>query len=449
MSFPKYTRYKDSSVEWLGEVPEHWTTQRLKFIFSTKKRIAGAEGFDVLSITQQGIVIKNIEGNKGQFSDDYSKYQIVECGDFAMNGMDLLTGYVDLSIFYGVTSPDYRVFSLIDEAAWDKDYLLRLLQNGYKQKIFYAFGQGASQLGRWRFPTQAFNDFIFPRPPKAEQSAIAALLDRETAKIDALVAEQEKLIELLKEKRQAVISNAVTKGLDPNVPMKDSGVEWLVEVPEHWGHPRKLNDLAAPERHAFVNGPFGSDLLTSELTTEGVPVIYIRDIKEAGYIRVSEWCVTREKADDIRFCNVIPDDILIAKVGDPPGLAVVYPKNEPEGIVTQDVIRIRVDRSFVHPFFLRYCMNSDYGKAIIDNISVESTRTRVSLGEYKTLRFVLPPLEEQMKISCYLDEVTEKLNSLQLEAQLTIDLLKERRSALISAAVIGKIDVRELANATQ
>ena len=109
-----------------------------------------------------------------------------------------------------------------------------LFQAGYKNKIFYAFGQGSSQLGRWRFPTEQFNSFKFPNPPFQEQKQIATFLDRETAKIDELIAEQKNLIELLKEKRQAVISHAVTKGLNPSAPMKNSGIEWLGEVPEHW-----------------------------------------------------------------------------------------------------------------------------------------------------------------------------------------------------------------------
>jgi type I restriction enzyme S subunit len=226
--------------------------------------------------------------------------------------------------------------------------------------------------------------------------------------------------------------------------MKDSGIEWLGEVPAHWGFSKKLADLAAKHRHSFVNGPFGSDLLTSELIAEGVPVIYIRDLKSAGYQRVSEWCVTPEKAMEIVFCNVLPDDILIAKVGDPPGLAAVYPKGEPEGIVTQDVMRLRADLEQVDPRFLVFLLNSDYGRALIDSISVESTRTRVGLGDYKTLRFVLPVLDEQRQIVFFLDEQTTKLDTLTAEALRAIDLLKEHRCALISAAVTGKIDVRGL-----
>ena len=234
MSFLRYPKYKVSGVEWLGEVPAHWEVVKVRWLCEIKKRIVGELGFDVLSITQKGIRVKDTESNDGQLSMDYTKYQLVEVGDFAMNHMDLLTGYVDLSSIVGVTSPDYRVFSIRDPSVCHPKYVLYLLQNGYLNKVFFAFGQGSSQLGRWRLPTDQFNDFWFPLPSPEEQCAIATFLDNETAKIDALVAEQEKLIALLQEKRQAVISHAVTKGLDPNAPMKDSGVEWLGEVPRHW-----------------------------------------------------------------------------------------------------------------------------------------------------------------------------------------------------------------------
>ena len=162
MSFPKYEAYKDSGVEWLGKVPEHWDVDRLRFIFEIVKRIAGADGFDVLSITQRGVKVKDLESGEGQLSSDYSKYQIVEKGDFAMNHMDLLTGYVDVSPFEGVTSPDYRVFQLFDKGRDYSQYLLRLLQNGYHQKLFFPYGQGAAHLGRWRLPKEDFKNFLFP-----------------------------------------------------------------------------------------------------------------------------------------------------------------------------------------------------------------------------------------------------------------------------------------------
>src|SRR5277367_4484269 len=140
MSFPHYERYKDSGVEWLGEVPEHWSIRRMKTLFEIKKRIAGETGYDVLSITQNGIKIKDTESNEGQVAMDYAKYQFVYSGDFAMNHMDLLTGYIDISKIEGVTSPDYRVFSIRNATLCHPSYFLRLFQSAYHLKIFYAFG---------------------------------------------------------------------------------------------------------------------------------------------------------------------------------------------------------------------------------------------------------------------------------------------------------------------
>lgn len=201
---------KDSGVEWLGKIPKHWQTKRVKYLFAIKKRIVGTLGFDILSITQQGIVIKDIEANTGQFSMDYSKYQLVDQGDFAMNHMDLLTGFVDISNYLGVTSPDYRVFSSIDKNNYSPLYSLYLFQNAYLNKIFYALGQGVSNFGRWRLPTEQFNNFILPIPPREEQQAIVDFLEDERSKIDALIAKAQHAIALAQEHRDALISAAVT-----------------------------------------------------------------------------------------------------------------------------------------------------------------------------------------------------------------------------------------------
>ncbi len=205
---------KDSGVEWMGEVPEHWDIIKIKWLFEIKKRISGEIGYDVLSITQNGIKIKDTESGDGQLSMDYSKYQFVEVGDFAMNHMDLLTGYVDISRYHGVTSPDYRVFSIRNEAVTANQYFLYLFQMAYKNKLFFPFGQGSSQLGRWRLPTEQFNDFLFPLPAIDEQQAIAKNLDKETTKIDKLIEKSKRSIELAKEHRAALISAAVTGKID-------------------------------------------------------------------------------------------------------------------------------------------------------------------------------------------------------------------------------------------
>jgi type I restriction enzyme S subunit len=179
-----------------------------------KQRISGTQGYDILSITHQGIKVKDTESGDGQLSMDYSKYQFVEIGDFAMNHMDLLTGYVNISSYFGITSPDYRVFCLVDKERSADRFYLYLFQNAYRSRIFFPFGQGSSQLGRWRLPTDEFNAFSLPRPILREQQTIAAFLDQETAKLDALITEAQRAIELLKEGRTALISAAVTGKID-------------------------------------------------------------------------------------------------------------------------------------------------------------------------------------------------------------------------------------------
>ncbi|MCS3803497.1 type I restriction enzyme S subunit [Chromobacterium alkanivorans] len=412
MSLPRYPQYKDSGATWLGEVPANWETRRVKFLFEIKKRIAGEEGYDVLSITQQGIKVKDIESNDGQLSMDYAKYQFVEIGDFAMNHMDLLTGYVDISQYFGVTSPDYRVFSVRDDTVCNARYFLYLFQNGYRKKIFYAFGQGASQFGRWRFPTEQFNDFIFPLPPRSEQTAITNFLDRETGKIDALIAEQEKLLTLLTEKRQATISHAVTKGLNPNAPMKDSGVAWLGEVPVHW-------DVM---RLKYICDVQTGDKDTVEAVDDGDYPFFVRS-------------QTVERINTFTF-----DCEAVLTAGDGAGVGKVFHYFNGKFDFHQRVYMMNNFRFAKGEFFFRYISSMFYKVALEGG--AKSTVDSLRMPLFMNFHVTAPPIKEQSSIIAFLDRETAKLDALTAEATRAIELLKERRTALISAAVTGQIDVR-------
>ena len=200
---------KDSGVEWMHQVPRHWELTKLKFVVKVLKRIANAVCYDVLSITQKGIKVKDVESGEGQLAMDYGKYQLIYKGEFAMNHMDLLTGYVDITKFDGVISPDYRVFDLINEDVEDK-FLLNLFQDCYKSKIFYPYGQGVSQLGRWRFPYESFSNFKIAIPPKEEQVAISSFIEDMNLKTNKAILAKEKEIEKLKEYKATLINAAVT-----------------------------------------------------------------------------------------------------------------------------------------------------------------------------------------------------------------------------------------------
>jgi type I restriction enzyme S subunit len=385
----------------------------------------------VLSITQKGIRIKDTESNDGQLSMDYSKYQLVDVGDFAMNHMDLLTGYVDLSPVVGVTSPDYRVFSIRDPNVCYDKFLLYLFQNGYINKVFFPFGQGSSQLGRWRLPTEQFKDFLFPVPNIEEQTQIAAFLDHEIAKIDALVIEQRRLMDLLKEKRQAVISHAVTQGLNPDAPLRASGVEWLGDVPEHWtvkaikwlspvlrgASPRPIDDpkyFDDDGEYAWVRiaDASASDGVLKETTQRLSALGSSLSVKlQPGTLFVSiagtvgKPCITGMKA-------CIHDGF------------VFFP-------------RLKIDQRLLYRVFEAGICYGGLGKM--------GTQLNLNTDTIGSIRIAVPPAKELREMLDFLDGETARFNELTQEAQLTIDLLQERRTALISAAVTGQIDVRKLA----
>lgn len=191
-------------------IPKLWEFKKIKYLFTIKKEIAGKKGFDVLSITQKGIKIKDITTNEGQMAMDYSKYQFLNKGDFAMNHMDLLTGWVDISKYDGVTSPDYRVFILNDELNNSKAYYLYLMQMCYSNKIFYGLGQGVSNLGRWRLQADKFLNFSVPVPPLKEQQQIADYLDKKVSEIDNLISKKESLISEMEEYKKSLIYECVT-----------------------------------------------------------------------------------------------------------------------------------------------------------------------------------------------------------------------------------------------
>ena len=427
MTFPRYPSYKNSGMEWLEEVPEHWDTRKVRWLFEVKKRIAGELGYDVISITQQGFRIRDIESNDGQLSMDYSKYQFVEVDDFAMNHMDLLTGGVDIATERGVTSPDYRVFSLRDSMTCYDRYMLYLFRMGYRNRIFYAFGQGSSQLGRWRFPTEAFNDFVFPLPPYSEQISIAAFIDCETAKIDSLVAEQHRLMELLKEKRQAVISNAVTKGLNPHALMKPSGIEWLGDVPDHWEVMRMGNlfrEVGEPgtDELPILSVSIHHGVSDKEVPEEELERKVTRSDDRSKYLRVSpgDLVYNMMRAWQGGFGTVTVEGMVS------PAYVVARPRKQFETIFIEQLLRT--------PQAIEQMRRHSRG--------ITDFRLRLYWDEFKNIRVPLPPPEEVTAICACVKAMDETFHNMASISERAVDLLLERRTALIFAAATGQIDVR-------
>lgn len=201
---------KDSGSVWFEEIPCNWVMKRIKYLFHIKKDIAGKEGYTVLSITQRGIQPKDLSKNEGQIAANYSQYQLLAPGDFAMNHMDLLTGWVDISKYSGVTSPDYRVFVLDDTEKNDSSYYLYLMQMCYFNRIFYGLGQGVSGMGRWRLQADKFMNFPVVVPPVDEQKEIVSYLNEKCKQLDTLIRNKQQYLTEIENYKKSLIYEYVT-----------------------------------------------------------------------------------------------------------------------------------------------------------------------------------------------------------------------------------------------
>ena len=201
---------KDSGSVWFEEIPCNWVMKRIKYLFHIKKDIVGKEGYTVLSITQRGIQPKDLSKNEGQIAANYSQYQLLAPGDFAMNHMDLLTGWVDISKYSGVTSPDYRVFVLDDAEKNDSSYYLYLMQMCYFNRIFYGLGQGVSGMGRWRLQADKFLNFPVVVPPVDEQKEIASYLNEKCRCIEVMIAKKQQYLTEIENYKKSLIYEYVT-----------------------------------------------------------------------------------------------------------------------------------------------------------------------------------------------------------------------------------------------
>ncbi|AHE98769.1 restriction endonuclease [Thioalkalivibrio paradoxus ARh 1] len=275
---------------------------------------------------------------------------------------------------------------------------------------------------------------LVARPPESEQRAIAAFLDHETGKIDALIEEQRRLIELLKEKSQAVISHAVTKGLDPNVPIKDSGVVWLGEVPAHWDVKRIKYLLSG-----IKAGPFGSSLTKDMYQTSGYRVYGQEQVIPGDFSRGDYFIAPEQYVDLINYA-VAPGDILVSCVGTFGRIAIV-PEGVAPGIINPRLIRMRVGKS-VAPEYLSTVMKSQVVYGQFETLSRGGTMDVINVGTLGEIYVPVPPHAEQRGVVEWVSAQLDELGALKGEAEHAVGLLKERRSALISAAVTGKIDVR-------
>lgn len=435
MSFPRYPTYRESGVEWLGQIPEHWAVRRLKHacrVFPSNVDKKSHEGELPVVLCNYTDVYYNdvITAELPFMSATASEAQIEKfalwAGDTIITKDSETADDIAISAYVPHDLPGvvcgYHLSIVRPENGAHGAFVKRLFDSVYARSKFATLANGLTRVGLGQYELE---NVELSFPPLDEQRSIAAFLDRETAKIDALIAEQQRLMELLQEKRQAVISHAVTKGLNPDAPMKPSGVEWLGDVPESWAMER------LPRVCSFYSGKAHEPFFD----------------EDGSYICVTSRFISTQGLK-VKMCsaNLTParrDDTLMVMSDLPNGRALArafFVSDDAPYAVNQRVCILRPHSAV--PKFLFYLLDRTPELLRHDD---GANQTHLSNADFLKPRFPIPPLEEQVAIVQYLDGQVGGLNSLINEALRSVDLLQERRSALISAAVTGQIDVRSLA----
>ena len=417
---------KDSGIAWLGAIPNDYTTAPIGSLFTIKKDIIGHEPETVLSITQTGVKPKDLSSNEGQNASSYAHYQKVSIGDFAMNHMDLLTGWVDISKYEGVTSPDYRVFCLNDKSH-SADFFLRVFQYYYANKVFFGFGQGVATLGRWRLPAVNFQKIDVPVPPQDEQERIIQAINDKVEKIENLKRNVNEQIEKLKLYKQSMITEVVTRGLDPFVPMKDSGSIWIGKIPTHW----KMNRIKFCSTY--------NDETLSEKEDENMVIDYV----DIGSVSLSEGVFRTEQ---FRFLDAPSRARRITKSGDIIVSTVrTYLKAiaaiKQDGLIVSTGFCVLRPNGIINNRYMEYFCKSDSFTNTVSANSYGISYPAINATSLVAFQIIVPTEKEQLQIAEFLDDKCYRIDSLIRIKERKIEKLEQYKKSLIYEYITGKKEV--------
>lgn len=426
----KYEKYKDSGVQWLGDIPEHWEMLSNKYIFNLKKNLVGKKSsdYELLSLTLKGIIKRDMENPEGKFPAEFNTYQEVKKNDFVFCLFDVeeTPRTVGLSDFDGMITGAYTVFDI--NKKFNRKYLYYFYLNLDEKKRLKFLYKGL----RNTIPKESFMSFKSPFPPLSEQTAIANFLDDKTAKIDQAIAIKEKEITLLKERRQILIQKAVTKGLDSNVKLKDSGVDWIGEIPEHW-EVRKLK---------FHTSKIGSGVTPSGGATtyldEGIPLLRSQNVYFDRFEFENVAYISEKTHNEMSNSKVQQNDILLNITGGSIGRCNIFKYNF-EANVNQHVCIVRPKN--IIPNYLNSLLSSSLGQFQVFFQQQGGGREGLNFQNLKNFYFPIAPLAEQTNIVSYLEKIEEKIAKAISLKQQEIEKLKEYKTVLIDNVVTGKVRV--------
>ena len=426
----KYPKYKYSGLEWIGEIPEEWNTIKICYVFSPVS-IKNTSGEINLSVYRDYGVIptSSRDDNHNVVSEDTSSYKLVQIGDFVMNKMKCWMGSLGLSSYRGIVSPSYTVMKPLTKD--NSKFLHYLLRSPIYIPQYRRLSYGVRE-GQWDLRFEDFRELPCLLPPLTEQQQIVTYLDQKTTIIDQIISNSEKKIEMLREQRTSIINHTVTKGLNPKVKMKDSGVEWIGEIPAGWEC-----------RLGTTIGCFfkGKGIKKDEVVDSGNPCIRYGEIYTKYNHKVDS--VHSFINDDVSNTSlkIKGTHILLTGSGELSteiGKAIVITLEEV--FIGGDIIILKSGNDF-DPFYLTYLINSECVRIQREISAKGEIIVHIYPKNFREMRFCCPPLTEQQQIVTFLDQRTKEIDELILIEKRRVDRLKEYRQSLISEVVTGKIKV--------
>ena len=423
----RYSEYKDSGVKWLGEIPSHWEPSRNKAIFRETKAVVGknSKKFTLLSLTKKGVIVRNLDDG-GKFPAEFDTYKIVEPGDFIFCFFDVdeTPRAIGLSTNKGMITGAYTVLKQNTANSRYLYYYYLSIDNAKALKPLY------SGL-RKTVPLTSFMSMQIFLPPREEQDAIVRYLDAATSKIDKAIAMQQKMIDLLNERKQIIIQNAVTKGLDENVEMKDSGVEWIGMIPKHWEISKLKYLIDAPLKYGANEA---SDLIDYSCPR----YIRITDIDTNGKLKEETYrSLPMNKAEPYLLKK---GDLLFARSGATVGKAFLF-EEDYAACYAGYLIKAHMDLQKVLPKFVYLYTQTFAYQRWKESIFIQATIQNISGERYANMQIPMPTLEEQNKIIDMLTPKMQRFDSAITNCQRQITLLQERKQIIINEVVTGKVKV--------
>lgn len=418
----KYECYKDSGVQWLGEIPSHWNVLAIKHILKLRKEIVGkkASQYDLLSLTLQGIIKRDMDNPTGKFPSSFDSYQVVYPNDFVFCNFDNeeTPRAVGLSDYKGMITGAYDVLYRFNDALTDK-FLIYYFLYVDDAKRFKPLYKGL----RKSVPYDSFMAYKLPIPTIEEQNRMVAYLDEATSKIDEAIAQQQKMIDLLNERKQIIINNAVTKGLNPDAPMKDSGISWIGDIPKHWEVKHLRNYLTL-----FSEKGYPKSTLLSVTRELGV-ILRSYDIEE-NHNNIPE--------DLSGYKHVMPGDFIINKMKAWQGSCGV---SDYEGIVSPAYFTFKL-KNINKEYFQKAIRSRLYAHIFMQySKGIRIGQWDLEPDAVKNIPIFLPPEEEQNQIIDYLNRNLAGTSKIIEESEKKLLLLQERKQIIINEVVTGKVKV--------